>query len=253
MVVLFIKAISGTSNNRAISTYYIGFHYISQVSTNSERKKLMETDYLSRYWRTQVCLNDGWSIWWCWGAALNAFDAFENHEESEDGHDADANAQDKGTDAAAREVEAERSKILGHQRFNVRWECLLSQFVCKDKLHWREISGKNPELDPVLSVQMRKMRTQVEFCKIYTWWQNNTIILAVLAVKGNWLKIWQTCGRPRVFGGDLDDYFEATGEMIPAVVQSCVDTIRRLFLVAFICFFVFCKPPPALWVKISLD
>ena len=35
-------------------------------------------------------------------------------------HDADANTQDKGTDAAAREVEAERSKILGHQRFNVR-------------------------------------------------------------------------------------------------------------------------------------
>jgi len=59
------------------------------------------------------------------------------------------------------------------------------------------MAGKNPELDPVLSVQMRKMRTQ-------------------------------TCGRPRVFGGDLDDLFEATGAMIPPVVQSCVDTIRRL-------------------------
>merc|ERR1719391_433365 len=59
------------------------------------------------------------------------------------------------------------------------------------------MAGKNPELDPVLSVQMRKMKTQ-------------------------------TCGRPRVFGGDLDDLFEATGKMIPPVVASCVDTIRRL-------------------------
>merc|ERR1711971_431315 len=59
------------------------------------------------------------------------------------------------------------------------------------------MAGKNPELDPVLSVQMRKMKTQ-------------------------------TCGRPRVFGGDLDDLFEATGQMIPPVVASCVDTIRRL-------------------------
>ena len=30
-----------------------------------------------------------------------------------------------------------------------------------------------------------------------------------------------------MFGGDLDDLFEATGAMIPTVVQSCVDTIRR--------------------------
>ena len=127
--------------------------------------------------------------------------------------------------------------------------------VYKDKLHWdwREISGKNPELDPVLSVQMRKMRTQVENAKnakcfnkhdlnqdTYIWWRNKTIILAVLAVKGNWLKIWQTCGRPRVFGGDLDDYFEATGEMIPAVVQSCVDTIRRLFWSHSFAFLFFC-------------
>ena len=53
---------------------------------------------------------------------LNAFDAVENHEKVRMvmNHDVDANTQDKGTDAAAREVEAERSKILGHQRFNVR-------------------------------------------------------------------------------------------------------------------------------------
>ena len=41
--------------------------------------------------------------------------------------------------------------------------------------------------------------------------------------------IEQTCGRPRVFGGDLDDFFEATRELIPPVVKSCIDTIRRLF------------------------
>ena len=123
----------------------MGFHYISQVSTNSERKKLMETDYLSRYWRTQVCLNDGWSIWWCWGAALNAFDAVANHEKVRMvmNHDADANAQDKGTDAAAREVEAERSKILGHQRFNVRWEYLLSQL--STKINYIDIEERSQE------------------------------------------------------------------------------------------------------------
>jgi len=59
------------------------------------------------------------------------------------------------------------------------------------------MAGKNPECDPVLSFQMRKMKTQ-------------------------------TCGRPRVFGGDLDDFFEATRELIPPVVKSCIDTIRRL-------------------------
>ena len=165
-------------------------------------------------------------------------------------HDADANAQDKGTDAAAREVEAERSKILGHQRFNVRWECLLSQL--STKINYIDIEERSQEriLSWTRCCRCRWERWERRWnakCfnkhhsdqDIHIWWQNNTIILAVLAVKRNWLKIWQTCGRPRVFGGDLDDYFEATGEMIPAVVQSCVDTIRRLFLVAFICFFVF--------------
>ena len=164
-------------------------------------------------------------------------------------HDADANAQDKGTDAAAREVEAERSKILGHQRFNVRWEYLFSQL--STKMNYFDIEERFQEriLSWTRCCRCRwerwerrcKKLQQTWFRPGYTYiWQNNTIILAVLAVKGNWLKIWQTCGRPRVFGGDLDDYFEATGEMIPAVVQSCVDTIRRLFLVASICFFVFC-------------
>ena len=38
----------------------------------------------------------------------------------------------------------------------------------------------------------------------------------------------QTCGRPKAFGGDLDDMYEATGNIVPAVLASCIDAIRRL-------------------------
>ena len=35
--------------------------------------------------------------------------------------------------------------------------------ICTIKKTMGEFTGKNPELDPVLSVQMRKMKTQVKF------------------------------------------------------------------------------------------
>ena len=36
----------------------------------------------------------------------------------------------------------------------------------------------------------------------------------------------QTIGLPKIFGGSLDDYFEATGEKIPLVIESCIRTIN---------------------------
>ena len=38
--------------------------------------------------------------------------------------------------------------------------------ICTIKKTTGEFTGKNPELDPVLSVQMRKMKTQVK-CKMH--------------------------------------------------------------------------------------
>ena len=52
-------------------------------------------------------------------------------------------------------------------------------------------------------------------------WSTSCFISTIIIIE-------QTCGRPRVFGGDLDDFFEATRELIPPVVKSCIDTIRRL-------------------------
>ena len=37
----------------------------------------------------------------------------------------------------------------------------------------------------------------------------------------------QTCGQPKVFGGDLEDLHESTGELVPAVVTCCVDIILK--------------------------
>ena len=37
----------------------------------------------------------------------------------------------------------------------------------------------------------------------------------------------QTCGQPKVFGGDLEDLHESTGELVPAVVTCCVDVILK--------------------------
>jgi len=36
----------------------------------------------------------------------------------------------------------------------------------------------------------------------------------------------QTIGLPKIFGGSLDEYFEATGEMIPLVIESSIRTIN---------------------------
>eukprot|EP00092_Neocalanus_flemingeri_P030544 GFUD01033164.1.p1 GENE.GFUD01033164.1~~GFUD01033164.1.p1 ORF type:complete len:589 (+),score=155.72 GFUD01033164.1:1-1767(+) len=36
----------------------------------------------------------------------------------------------------------------------------------------------------------------------------------------------QTIGLPKIFGGSLDDYYEATGEKIPLVIESCIRTIK---------------------------
>jgi len=36
----------------------------------------------------------------------------------------------------------------------------------------------------------------------------------------------QTHGLPKIFGGSLDDYFEATGDKIPLVIESCIRTIN---------------------------
>ena len=36
----------------------------------------------------------------------------------------------------------------------------------------------------------------------------------------------QTVGLPKIFGGSLDDYYEATGEKIPLVIESCIRTIN---------------------------
>jgi len=36
----------------------------------------------------------------------------------------------------------------------------------------------------------------------------------------------QTSGLPKIFGGSLDDYYEATGDKIPLVVESCIRTIN---------------------------
>jgi len=36
----------------------------------------------------------------------------------------------------------------------------------------------------------------------------------------------QTSGLPKIFGGSLDDYYEATGEKIPLVVESCIRAIN---------------------------
>jgi hypothetical protein len=38
----------------------------------------------------------------------------------------------------------------------------------------------------------------------------------------------QTCGQPKVFGGALEDHFEATGKFVPTVVTSCVSVLRKL-------------------------
>ena len=35
-----------------------------------------------------------------------------------------------------------------------------------------------------------------------------------------------TTGRPAVFGGSLEEYFEATGEQIPLVIESCISYIN---------------------------
>ena len=37
----------------------------------------------------------------------------------------------------------------------------------------------------------------------------------------------QTIGLPKLFGGTLDQYYEATGEVIPLVVESCVKYINN--------------------------
>jgi len=39
-------------------------------------------------------------------------------------------------------------------------------------------------------------------------------------------KPFQTSGLPKIFGGSLDDYYEATGEKIPLVIESCIRTIN---------------------------
>ena len=36
----------------------------------------------------------------------------------------------------------------------------------------------------------------------------------------------QTAGLAKVFGGSLDEYFEATGEKIPLVIESCIKYIN---------------------------
>ena len=36
----------------------------------------------------------------------------------------------------------------------------------------------------------------------------------------------QTAGLATVFGGSLDEYFEATGEKIPLVIESCIKYIH---------------------------
>eukprot|EP00090_Calanus_glacialis_P007630 TRINITY_DN16073_c0_g1_i10.p1 TRINITY_DN16073_c0_g1~~TRINITY_DN16073_c0_g1_i10.p1 ORF type:complete len:884 (-),score=266.77 TRINITY_DN16073_c0_g1_i10:79-2730(-) len=36
----------------------------------------------------------------------------------------------------------------------------------------------------------------------------------------------QTIGLPKIFGGSLDDYYEATGDKIPLVIESCIRTIN---------------------------
>ena len=36
----------------------------------------------------------------------------------------------------------------------------------------------------------------------------------------------QTSGLPKIFGGSLDDYYEATGEKVPLVVESCICAIN---------------------------
>ena len=36
----------------------------------------------------------------------------------------------------------------------------------------------------------------------------------------------QTAGLATVFGGSLDEYFEATGEKIPLVIESCIKYIN---------------------------
>ena len=36
----------------------------------------------------------------------------------------------------------------------------------------------------------------------------------------------QTAGKAKVFGGSLDEYFEATGEKIPPVIESCINYIN---------------------------
>ena len=36
----------------------------------------------------------------------------------------------------------------------------------------------------------------------------------------------QTSGLPKLFGGTLEEYYEATGEIIPMVIESCVKYIN---------------------------
>ena len=37
-----------------------------------------------------------------------------------------------------------------------------------------------------------------------------------------------TEGMPKVFGGSLEDYYEATLEPLPPVVESCIRTLKAL-------------------------
>jgi len=105
-------------------------------------------------------------------------------------------------DSAAEITTNSRRKEVTEKDYMTRTKDLMLKHnqLRKDEAKYHAIKdmlNTNPEEEPLPIFKKRKMKTQ-------------------------------TCGRPKAFGGDLDDMYEATGNIVPAVLASCIDAIRRL-------------------------